>query len=72
MSVSYSINLIDKDNAGRVLSGLGEEVANARRTDTNKHLNEVRARNAVERNRSFAGSGLRQQRLSRSYKYTKP
>ena len=37
------IDLVDKDNAWRMLFSLLKHVTNTRRTDTNKHFNEIRA-----------------------------
>ena len=40
---THCVDLIDEDNAGRLLFGLLEHVANAGRTDAHKHLNKIRA-----------------------------
>jgi hypothetical protein len=39
---SHSVNFVDENDARRVLLPLFEEVADAARADTDKHLNEVR------------------------------
>jgi hypothetical protein len=42
------VDLVDEDDAGRVLLALLEEVADAARADADEHLDEVRARDAEE------------------------
>ena len=59
------IDLVDEDDAGRVLLRLLEHVAHAARADADEHLDEVRARNREEGNVGLARDGARQQRLTR-------
>ena len=58
------VDLVDEDDAGRVLLGLLEQVAHARGADADEHLDEVRAADAEERDARLAGDGTRQQRLA--------
>src|SRR6202011_6128207 len=58
------VDLVDEDDAGRVLLRLLEHVAHARRADTDEHLDEVGAGDREERDIGFAGDGARQQRLA--------
>ena len=60
------IDLVDEDDAGRVLLRLIEHVPDAGRADTDEHLDEVGARDREERNLRLARDGLRQQRLTRT------
>ncbi len=58
------VDLVDEDDAGRVLLRLIEHVAHARRADADEHLDEVGARDREERHVRFAGDGARDQRLA--------
>ena len=58
------VDLVDEDDAGRVLLALLEQVADARRADADEHLDEVRAADREERHVGFAGDGAREQRLA--------
>ena len=58
------VDLVDEDDAGRVLLALHEEVAHARRADAHEHLDEVGARDREERHARFAGDGAREERLA--------
>ena len=58
------VDLVDEDDAGRVLLALLEEVANAAGADADEHLDEVRAGDAEEGNARLAGDGAREQRLA--------
>ena len=58
------IDLVDEDDARRVLLGLLEHVAHARGADADEHLDEVGARNGEERNIRFARDRARKQRLA--------
>src|SRR6185503_14908095 len=60
------VDLVDEDDARRVLLALLEEVADAARADADEHLDEVRARDREERNARLAGDGAREERLARS------
>ncbi len=58
------VDFVDEDDAGRVLLGLFEHVADAACADADEHLDEVRARNREERHVGFAGDRARDQRLA--------
>ena len=55
---SYRIDLIDEDDARRVLLRLLEQVTDTGCADTDEHLHEVRTADRKERNTSFAGRSL--------------
>src|SRR5206468_8435382 len=56
-----SVDLVDEDDAGRVLLALLEQVAHAAGADADEHLDEVGAGDAEERNTCLAGDGAREQ-----------
>ena len=58
------VDLVDEDDARRVLLRLLEHVAHARGADADEHLHEVGARDGEERHLRLAGDGPRQQRLA--------
>src|ERR1019366_7525195 len=58
------VDLVDEDDAGRVLLGLVEEFREAARTDADEHLDDLRAADAEERNTRLAGHRLAEQRLA--------
>ena len=58
------VDLVDENDARRVLLGLLEHVAHARGTDADEHLDEVGAGDGEERHLGFAGDGAGQQRLA--------
>ena len=58
------VDLVDEHDAGRILLGLVEEVADAARADADEHLDELRAADAEEGHARLAGDGLAQQRLA--------
>ncbi len=58
------VDLVDEDDAGRVLLGLLEHVAHPGRADAHEHLDEIRAGNGEERHARLTGDGPRQQRLA--------
>ena len=60
------VDLVDEDDAGRVLLALLEQVADARRADADEHLDEVGAADREERHVRFAGDRAREQRLAGS------
>src|SRR5436309_3645156 len=60
------VDLIDEDDAGRVLLSLLEEIAHAGRTHADEHLHEVGARDGEERNPRLARDGAREQGLARA------
>src|SRR6201993_2322284 len=45
---SHRVDLVDEDDAGRVLLALFEHVADARGADADEHLDEIRARDREE------------------------
>ena len=61
---AYSIDLIDKDDGGHCLFGFFKQVTHAGGTNTDVHLDEVRAGNRVERHASLTGAGTSQQGLT--------
>ena len=63
---SDRVDFIDKDDAGRVLLALFEQVANARCADADEHFDEIRSADREERNIGFAGDRARQKRFSGS------
>ena len=60
------VDLVDEDDAGRVLLALLEQVADARRADADEHLDEVGAADREERHVRLAGDRAGEQRLARS------
>ena len=58
------VDLVDEDDAGRVLLGLVEHVAHAARADAHEHLDEVRARDGEERHVRLARDRTGGQRLT--------
>ena len=58
------VDLVDEDDAGRVLLALLEQVADARGAHADEHLDEVRAGDGEERHVGLAGDGPGQQRLA--------
>ena len=58
------IDLVDEDDAGRVLLGLLEHVAHARCADADEHLDEVGAGDGEEGHIGLAGNGACDQRLA--------
>ena len=60
------VELVDEDDAGRVLARLLEQLAHAAGADAGKHLHEVRAAGKEKRHARFAGNRARQQRLARA------
>ena len=63
---AYSVYLVDKDDTGLILFRLVEEVANARRTDADEHLDEVRAGLGEERHVRLARYGFGEKRFTSS------
>src|ERR1700730_18466061 len=62
------VDLIHEDDAGRVLLGLVAQVAHARGTDADEHLDELGARDAEEGHAGLPGDGFRQEGLSGSWR----
>ena len=60
------VDLVDEEDAGCVLSGHGEHVADTGRTHADKHLEELGARHGQEGNISLARSGFGEEGLARS------
>ena len=58
------VDLVDEDDAGRVLLALLEHVAHAAGADADEHLDEVGAGDGEERHVGLAGDGAGQQRLA--------
>ena len=58
------VDLVEEDDAGRVLARLLEEVAHAAGADADEHLDEVGARDREEGHLGLAGDGLGEQRLA--------
>ena len=58
------VDFVNEDDAGRVLLGLFEHVADAAGADADEHFDEVRARDREERHVGFAGHRARDQRLA--------
>ena len=58
------VDLVDEDDAGRVLLGLLEHVAHARGADADEHLDEIGAGDGEERHVGFARDRARDQRLA--------
>ena len=64
-------HLVDEDDAGRLLLGLLEQVANLGGAATDEHLDKLRTGDAEERDARLAGDSLGKQRLTgarRAYK----
>ncbi|CDN45514.1 hypothetical protein BN871_HV_00060 [Paenibacillus sp. P22] len=61
---SDSVDLVDEDDARRVLLGVLEQVADAGCAYADEHLDEVRAGDAEERNSGFACDSAGQERLA--------
>src|SRR3972149_1676729 len=55
------INLINEDDARCMLLGLLEHITHTGRTNTYKHLDEIRTGDSKERDLGFAGDGLGQE-----------
>ncbi len=58
------VDLVDEDDARRVLLALLEQVADAARADADEHLDEVRAADREERHARFTRDRAREQRLA--------
>ena len=61
---SDRVDLVDEDDAGRVLLALFEEVADARSADADEHLDEVGAGDREEGHVRLAGDGTREKGLA--------
>ena len=64
--LAHGVDLVDEDNAGRLLVGLLEEVAHLGGAAPDEHLDKGRARDLEKRHARLAGDGLGQERLSRA------
>ena len=60
------VNFVNKEDARRILLGLGKHITHAACTDAHKHFHEVRTANGEEGHICFARDRLRQQGLTRS------
>ena len=58
------VDFVDEDDAGRVLLGLVEHVADTACADADEHLDEIRTGNGEERHVGLASDRARQQRLA--------
>ena len=56
--LTNSIDLVDKDDARGLFLGLLKQVAHLGGATADEHLDELRTRNAKERNTSLAGNSL--------------
>ena len=65
-ALSDGINLIDEDDARRILLRLVEQVADTGRADTDEHLHKIRSSQREERHLRLPGNRLCQKRLSGS------
>ena len=63
---THRIDLVDKDNAGRLFFGLLEHVTNAGRAHAYEHLDKVRAGDREKRHLGLAGNRLGEQGLTGS------
>ena len=63
-SLAERVELVDEDDARRLLLGLLEHVAHAGRADADEHLDEIRTAEAEEGHARFAGHGLGEQRFA--------
>ena len=61
---SDRVDLVDEDDRRRVRLGLLEQVTHPGRTDTDEHLDEVRAGDRVERHAGLTGDSAREQGLA--------
>ena len=61
---SHRVDLIDENNARRILLALNEQIADPRGADADKHLDEVRTADAEKRHTGFAGDRPRHQSLT--------
>src|SRR5690606_22829403 len=61
---THGVDLVDEDDAGRMLLGLLEHVAHAAGTHANEHFDEVGTGDGEEGNLGLARHGLGQQRLA--------
>src|SRR4030095_17115176 len=64
--LAYGVQLVDEDDAGGLVLGLLEQVANARGADPDEHLDELGAGQGEERDVRLAGDRPRQEGLARS------
>ena len=63
---SDGVDLVDEHDGGGRRLRLLEQVAHARGTDTDEHLDEVRAGDGEERDTRFTGDGAREEGLARA------
>src|SRR5690606_29835443 len=61
---SHGIDLVDEDDAWRLLLRLVEHIANARRTDADEHLDEIGTGDREKRYLGLTGNRLGEQRLT--------
>ncbi len=65
-SLAEGIELIDEDDAGRLLLRLLEHIADSGRPDADEHFDEVGTAEAEEGHPRFAGDGFGKERFARS------
>ena len=63
---AHCVDLVDEDDARRMLLALLKEISHTRGSDPDEHFDEVRPADAEERNPCFSRDGLGQQRFSRA------
>ena len=64
--LSDGVDFVDKDDAGRFLLGLAEQVAHLGRAHADKHLDKFRSRHGEKRHIRLARNGLGEHRLAGS------
>src|ERR1700756_3294987 len=57
----HGVDLVDKDDAGRIFFALNEQIPDTRGADADEHLDKVRTADAEKRHSRFAGNGSSQQ-----------
>ena len=65
-AAAHGVDLVDEDDRGGVLLGLGEQVAYTRGPHADEHLDEFGGRDRVEGHAGLARDGTRQERLPRA------
>ena len=65
---THGINLVNENDARRILFGVFKHVAHASRAHTHKHLHKIRARDAEKRHLGFTGNAFGEQSFTRSWR----
>ncbi len=60
---SESVQLIDEDDAGRLLFGLGKQISDARGAESHKHFYEFRSGKTEKGDAAFPGNSLGEHRF---------